>query len=111
MSFLMLQNSCKSSGFLDLFAFVYNRFFLLNISFKFVLNHGRLYLEVVRLSGRYWFIMLMIFVETRFHCSLTVMFWFREKYSCVKSSREFWMLRWLALFLMKIIRFGRCVLG
>ena len=27
--------------------------------------------------------MLMIFVETRFHLSLTVMFWFREKYSCV----------------------------
>ena len=50
----------------------------------------------------------MIFVETRFHLSLTVMSWFREKYSCVKSSRDFWMLRWSALFLMKNFRFGRC---
>ena len=33
--------------------------------------------------------MLMMFVETRFHLSFTVMFWFREKYSCVKSSRDF----------------------
>ena len=53
--------------------------------------------------------MLMIFVETRFHLSLTVMFWFKEKYSCVKSSRDFWMLRWSALFLMKNFRLGRCL--
>jgi len=51
----------------------------------------------------------MVFVETRFHLSLTVMFWFREKYSCVKSSGDFWMLRWSALFRMKGIRFGRCL--
>ena len=31
MSFLMLQNSCQSSGFLDMFAFLYNCFFLLHI--------------------------------------------------------------------------------
>ena len=53
--------------------------------------------------------MLMIFFETRFHLSLTVMFWFREKYSCVKSSRDFWMLRWSALFLMKFFRLGQCL--
>ena len=51
----------------------------------------------------------MIFVETRFHLSLTVMFWFRKKYSCVKSSRDFWMLRWSALFLMIVFRLGRCL--
>ena len=44
----MLQNSCQSSGFLDIFAFLYNRFFLLHIFFKSLLNQGRLYLEVVR---------------------------------------------------------------
>ena len=53
--------------------------------------------------------MLMIFVETRFHLLLTVMFWFREKYSCVKSSRDLWMLRWSALFLMTFFRLGRCL--
>ena len=109
MSFLRLQNSCQSSGFLDLFAFLYNRFFLLHIFFKSLLKQGRLNLEVVRRHGTYWFIMLMIFVETRFHLSFTVMFWFREKYSCVKSSRDFSMLGWSALFLMKILRFGRCL--
>ena len=35
--------------------------------------------------------MLMIFVQTRFHLSLTVISQFSEKYSCVKSSRYFWM--------------------
>ena len=49
MSFLMLQNSCQSSGFLDIFAFLYNRFFLLHILS--LLNQGRLYLEVVRRTG------------------------------------------------------------
>ena len=49
------------------------------------------------------------FFETRFHLSLTVIFWFKEKYSCVKSSRDFWMLRWSALFLMKFFRLGRCL--
>ena len=108
MSFLRLQNSCQSSGFLDLFAFLYNRlFFCTFFSIKSLLNQGRLNLEVVRRHGTYWFIMFMIFFETRFHLSLTVMFWFREKYSCVKSSRDFWMLGWSALFLMKILRFGR----
>ena len=84
MFFLMLQSYCQSSGFIYLFAFLYNRFFLLHILFKSLLNQGRVYLEVVRRSGIYCFIMLMIFFETRFHLSLIVMFWFREKYSCVK---------------------------
>ena len=53
--------------------------------------------------------MLMIFAETRFHLPLTVMFWFREKYSCVKSSRDFWMLGWSASFLMNFFRLGRCL--
>ena len=35
--------------------------------------------------------------------------WFRAKYSWVKSSRDFWILRWSALFLMNILRFGRCL--
>ena len=109
MSFLMLQNSCQSSGFLDLFAFLYNRFFLLHIFFETLLNEGRLNLEVIRRVGTYWFIMLMIFVETRFHLLLTVMFWLIEKYPCVKSSRYFWMLRWSALFLMNFFHFGRCL--
>ena len=34
MSFLRLQNSCQSSGFLDFFAFLHNRFFLFHIFFK-----------------------------------------------------------------------------
>ena len=66
-------------------------------------------MEVVRRTGTYWFIMLMICFETRFHLSLTVMFWFRKKYSCVKSSRDFWMLRWSAFLLMKICCFVRCL--
>ena len=66
-------------------------------------------MEVVRQSGTHWFIRLMIFVETRFHLSLTVMFWFREKNSYVKSERYFWMLRWSALCLMTYFRFGRCL--
>ena len=106
---MRLQNSSQSSGFLDLFAFLYNRLFRLQIYLKSLLNQGRLNLEVVRRAGTYWFIMLMTFVETRFHLSLTVMLWFREKYSCVKSSRDFWMLGWSALFRMKIVRFGRCL--
>ena len=45
MFFLMLQNICQSSGFLDLLAFVYNRFsFLLKMLFKSLPNQGRLYL-------------------------------------------------------------------
>ena len=40
MSFLMLQNSCQSSGFLDIFAFLYNRFFLLQI-FKVFIEPGK----------------------------------------------------------------------
>ena len=49
------------------------------------------------------------FFKTRFHLSLTVMFWFREKYSCLKSLKDFWMLRWSALFLMNLFRLGRCL--
>jgi len=33
-SFLMLQNSCQSSGFLELFAFLYNNFFFFQFFFK-----------------------------------------------------------------------------
>ena len=49
--------------------------------------------------------MLTIFVETRFHLSLTVTFWFREKYSCVKLLRDFWMIRWSALFSYDLFSF------
>ena len=41
--------------------------------------------------------------------SLTVIFWVRENYSCVMLSRDFLMLRWSVLFLMKYFRFGRCL--
>ena len=51
MSFLMLQNSSQTSGFLDILAFLYNRFFLLHIFFKSLLNQGMLYLEAVRRTG------------------------------------------------------------
>ena len=86
-SFLMLQNSCQSSGFLDLFAFLYNRFFFLQV----FTEPGKV------VSGNCkteWYILVHNvddFFEERFHLSLTVIFWFREKYSCVKSSRDFWM--------------------
>ena len=60
----MLQNSCQSSGFLDLLAFLHNRFFLLHNFFQVFTEPGK----VVRWSGTYWFIMLMILVYL-------VMFW------------------------------------
>ena len=41
MSFLVLQNSCQSSGFLDSFAFLYNRFFLLYICFQVFIETGK----------------------------------------------------------------------
>ena len=72
--FLLMLQSGQSSGFPHLFALLYNCFFPLPSFCKSLLNQGRLCLEVVRRSGTYWFIMLMIFVEARFHLSLTVMF-------------------------------------
>ena len=70
-----------------MFALLYNRLLTyFAIFLKSLFNQGRLYMEIVRWSGIYWFMILMSCVETRFHLSLTVMFWFREKYACVKSS-------------------------
>ena len=81
--------------------------FHLHIFFRSLLNQGRLCLKVVRRSGTYSFMMLMSFMETRFHLSLTVMFWC----SCLKSSRGFLVLRWSALLLKNNLCVGRCLSG
>ena len=90
MSFLILQNSCQSSGFVVFFAFLYNFFFVLHIFFQVFIEQGK---GVSGSCKTDWYIVFHnvddLFFVTRFHLSLTVMFWFREKYLCVKSSRDF----------------------